>query len=91
MDDQFTAGLQEKADVMTNDGRRPISTIWSISSAKYEDLGRLRVSMVRKTPGQGDLDGIAPKLIRAERRSFTIPIEENPDCGGRCGPRRLWT
>ncbi len=74
---KVAAGLQDKGGALTSDGKRPIAITWSISPAKHEDLGRLRVSVVRKTADQGELDVIAPKLIPATRKSFKIPIEEN--------------
>lgn len=74
---KVAAGLQDKAGALTNDGKRPISISWTVSPAKHEDLGRFRISVVRKTADQGEIDVITPKVVAATRKSFKVPIEEN--------------
>lgn len=74
---KVAAGLQDKGGALTSDGKKAITIAWTLSPAKHEDLGRFRVSVVRRTQDQGEIDVIPPKLVAAGRKSFKVPIDEN--------------
>jgi hypothetical protein len=74
---KLVPGLVEKNGALTSDGKKPITIKWTVSPKGHEDLGRFRVTVIRKTPDQGEVDVIPAKYISLKGKSFKMPIEEN--------------
>lgn len=70
-------GITEKNGALTSDGKKPINIRWSVSPKDHEDLGKIRVRVVRKTQDQGEIDVIPEQYASAKKKSFSVPIEEN--------------
>ncbi len=81
-------GLMLKAGALTNDGSKPIQIRWTVSPKEPTELGGFRVTVIRKTEDEGNIDVVPPQSIGARRKSFMVPIidnnlDEDEKCVGR--------
>lgn len=74
---KIVSGLAEKNDALSSDGKKPIMIKWTVSPPDHEDLGRIRIDVIRKTLDQGEIEVIPTQFVASNRKSFQVPISEN--------------
>ncbi|MCK4625183.1 MAG: DUF87 domain-containing protein [Phycisphaerae bacterium] len=74
---KVTKGLMLKSDALVNDGSKSIRIRWTVSPKQPAELGGFRVTVVRRTEEEGELDVIPPQSIGAKRKSFMVPMADN--------------
>jgi DNA phosphorothioation-dependent restriction protein DptH len=70
-------GILEKNGALTSDGKKAITIKWTVSPPDHEELGKFRITVVRNTLDEGEIDVIPPQFVSAKRKSFAVPIDEN--------------
>jgi hypothetical protein len=75
--EKVASGLIFKDGVLVNDGKKAIHISWQVTPPEAQELGRILVTVIRKTQDQGEVDVIPPQYVAAKRKSFSVPMAEN--------------